>query len=96
MDHTQVGLITLGATQGIAIFTSLMPDRAKLYDMPNTSDVRQNVRQGELVASTLTIGFATLLAFIVKDKTPLLIAGATVIAMIGAYEYTLCIQPLGS
>ena len=95
MDHTQLGLVTLGATQGIAIFTTLMPSRTTLYNANVTPGTCQNVRQGELVATVLTLGFAAILTYLTKDRTPLMIAGATVITMIAAYEYTLRAQPMG-
>lgn len=95
MDKSTAGFVMLGATQGVAIFTSLMPSRAALFNATPTPSVKQNVRQGELVASTLTLGFAGLLATLTKDKSPLLIAGASVITLILAYEYTLHARPMG-
>lgn len=86
----------IGASQGIALFTTLLPSRSALYHASPTDTVKQNVRQGELVASVLTLGFAGVLFYLSKDKAPLLIAGATVATMIIAYEYTMHVQPIGT
>lgn len=95
MDNSTAGFVMLGATQGIGIFTSLMPSRAALYNATPTPSVKQNVRQGELVASTLTLGFAGVLAMLTKNRLPVTIAAASVITLILAYEYTLHAQPIG-
>lgn len=96
MDTTQLGMVTLGATQGIAIFTTLLPSRTQLYAATPCTSTRQNLRQGELVAGVLTLAFASVLAYLCKDKMPLFIAGATIITMITAYEFTMHIQPEGT
>jgi hypothetical protein len=95
MDSSQIGLTTLAATQGIVLFTSLCPDRSSLYKAHPDLGTRQNLRQGELVATVLTLGFAGALAFYTKSQTPLLLAGATVVTMVTAYEYTLHMTPIG-
>lgn len=95
MDKSTAGFVMLGATQGVAIFTSLMPNRSALYNATPTHAVKQNVRQGELVATTLTLGFAGVLTLLTKDRAPLTIAAASVITLILAYEYTLHAQPIG-
>lgn len=96
MDHTQLGMVTLGATQGIAIFTTLLPSRTQLYASAPSPGTCQNVRQGELVATALTLAFAGVLTYLTKDRTPMMIAAATVITMIAAYEFTMHVQPVGS
>ena len=95
MDSSQVGLMTLAATQGIVLFTTLCPERTKLYDTQPDTTVKQNLRQGELVSTVLTLGFAGALSFYTKNKTPLMLAGATILTMIAAYEYTLHSVPTG-
>lgn len=93
MDQNQAGLITLAATQGIVLFTTLMPERSKLYASAPDTATKQNVRQGELTATALTFGFAGLLAYLIKDKTPIVIASATVVTMVSAYELTMHMTP---
>ena len=95
MDTSTAGLVTLGATQGIVLFTTLMPERSKLYSSPPDAATKQNVRQGELIATVLTLGFSSLLAYLTKDNTPILIGAATVVTMLAAYEYTMRVQPIG-
>lgn len=95
MDASNIGLTTLAATQGIVLFTSLCPDRSSLFNALPENGAKQNLRQGELVASLLTLGFASALAYYTKNNTPLLLAGATVVTMVAAYEFTLHMTPMG-
>ena len=95
MDSSQIGFTTLAATQGIVLFTSLCPDRSALYKAHPDMGTKQNLRQGELVAALLTFGFAGALAYYTKNRTPLVLAGATIVTMVAAYEYTLHMTPIG-
>ena len=95
MQSTEIGLVTLAATQGFTIFTTLMPNRANLYACdPHDTGMKQNVRHGELVASVLVLGFSGLLTYFAKNNLPLKMACATIITMIAAYEYTLKMNPV--
>lgn len=89
ISRESVGMVTLGATQGIVLFTVLMPERSELYKVTPTPDVIRNVRQGEWLASALTLGFSTLLAILSGDSLPLVIGASTVAVMCLAYEITL-------
>lgn len=89
VSRESIGLVTLGATQGIVLFTVLMPDRSRLYQSAPSPDVVRDVRQGEWVASALTLGFSTLLALLSGDGLPLVIGASTVAVMCLAYEITL-------
>lgn len=89
MTNESIGLVTLGAIQGITLFTVLMPDRSHLYRSSPTVELVQDVRQGEWVASALTLGFSTLLAVLSGNGLPLVIGASTVVVMCLAYEITL-------
>lgn len=95
MDSSEVGMVTLAATQGIVLFTTLCPDRSSLYDTAPDHRVKQNLRQGELVATVLTMGFAGAIAMYSGSRTPLFLAAATVVTLIGAYEFTMHLTPTG-
>jgi len=95
MDGNLIGFTSMAATQGIVLFTALCPDRSELYQASPHMGTKQNLRQGELLASVLTLGFAGALAFYTRNRAPLILAGATVITMITAYEFTLHMTPIG-
>jgi len=83
------GLLTLGATQGIVLFTALLPDRSKVYSAKPTPDIVRDVRHGELIASSLTLAYGGMLAGMTKTMLPLWISAFTAVAMVTAYEFTL-------
>lgn len=95
MDSSQLGLMTLAATQGIVLFTTLCPDRTALYQHQPDHTMKQTTRQGELVATLLTLGFGAALSFYTKNVLPITLASATVVTMVAAYEYTLHAVPIG-
>lgn len=96
MEAGTAGQMMLGATQSIALFTALLPSRADLYKAQADSATKQNVRQGEMLATVLTLGFAGALSYLTKDMAPLWIAGASTATLILAYELTLHMTPGGS
>lgn len=92
LDKDSAGLVTLGAVQGISIFTSLMPDRATVYHS-SPDEVRGDVRNGEMVAVVLTVGLSALIACLVKDALPLWIGMGSAVTMVAVYETLLRRKP---
>lgn len=92
MDSNNLALTTMSVTQGITLFTALMPDRSRLFATSPTDPLCANVLQGEVMATALTLGFAALLALAAKNPLPLIAAGGTCVTMIAAYEITLRTQ----
>lgn len=87
LNKDSAGLVTLGAVQGISIFTALMPDRGTVWRAdPGTPTVRADVRNGEMVASVLTVALSTLIAFLVQDALPLWIGISSAVTMVAVYE----------
>lgn len=85
-----LGVVTLGAIQGITLFTTLLPDRSDIYRARPTPALVRDVRQGELTAALLTLGFSAMLSLLSRNAIPLWIGAATTITMTTAYEISLC------
>jgi hypothetical protein len=92
LDKDSAGLITLGAVQGISIFTALMPDRGAVY-MGQGDAIKMDVRNGEMVSSVLTIGLSALIACLVRDPLPLWIGMSSAVTMVAVYETLLARNP---
>lgn len=82
-------MVAMGATQGITLFTALLPDRAKVFNAEPTPAIVRDVRNGEMIAGTLTLGFGALMATLSGNVLPLWVAAFTVAAMVTSYELTL-------
>lgn len=89
MKDSTAGLVTLGAVQGISIFTALMPDRSTLLKQDPSGEALRDLRNGQMNAGVLTIGLSALVAFMVKDPLPLYIGLGTTVAMCATYEMML-------
>lgn len=89
MKRELAGLVTIGAVNGIGIFTSIMPDRSEIVREKPTPELLHDMRNGELVASALTLGLSALIAFIVRDMSPIYIGLGTVVVMVALYEYVM-------
>lgn len=95
MDVATASQMMLAASQSLGIFTAMLPSRTELYKSSPDASTKQNVRQGELLAAILALGFAGVLSYLSKDRTPLLIAGASTATLIIAYELTMHMNPTG-
>jgi len=90
LDSGTASLMVLAGAQGLTIFTTLMPDRSEVRNAdPDDANMCGDIRHGEIMSSFLTLGFATLLAWLVGDELPIWIGAACCITMITAYEVTL-------
>ncbi len=89
MNGDQAGMVTLGATQGIMLFTTLMPDRSRIWAQTPDPTLIRDCRNGEMMAGTLTLAFAGFLSYLTKSLLPLAIGVATTTTMVVAYELTL-------
>jgi hypothetical protein len=94
MNDNTASLMTLGATQGVILFTTLLPPRSDLYQADPNTETKQNLRQGELIAVILTMGFSGLVSYLSKDSTAVVIGAATCATLVLAYELTLHMKPL--
>lgn len=92
LDKDSAGLVTLGAVQGISIFTTLMPDRSKVW-RSTTDEAKGDVRNGEMVATVLTVALSALIACLVKDALPLWIGISSAVTMVAVYETLLRRNP---
>jgi hypothetical protein len=95
MDVGTASQMMLAATQSLGIFTAMLPSRTELYKSAPDTTTKQNVRQGEMLAATLALSFAGVLSYLSKDSTPLLIAAASTVTLIAAYELTMHMNPTG-
>jgi len=89
-NPSNIGMVTIGAIQGVTIYTSLMPQRsAVLAANKNDQSFVEDLRHGEMMAGALTLGMGLLLVFLSGSMFPLWIALGTVVTLTLAYELTL-------
>lgn len=88
--HGMVGA-TLSVTQTISLFTVLMPPITDIHHHNGDSShpFATDVRQAELVAGTLSLSVAAIMARIEDSWTPFIATSILVAVLIGSYEYTL-------
>jgi hypothetical protein len=84
-----IGVLSLAATQGMVLFTTLLPSRSRVYESAPTPAIVSDVRHGELVATALTLGFATMLALFTRSAIPVWVGAVTTVTMVAAYEISL-------
>lgn len=92
LDKDSAGLVTLGAVQGLSIFTAMMPDRGTVW-RSQSEEAKADVRNGEVVSTVLTVGLSALIACLVKDALPLWIGMSSAITMVIVYEALLRRNP---
>jgi hypothetical protein len=83
-------LLIVAATQGIQVFTSLMPAHCDvLASSPDDQPFVTQVRQSELLSTVLVMGVACLISYFTKNGIALVVGAASCITMITAYEISL-------
>ena len=88
MDY---GPALLAATQGISAFHMLMPPLADIREAPPGagSKTKKNVRVGEFAACSITLAVGALIAVLVKNSIPVIIAAVICLVMVFVYETVL-------
>ena len=89
MDPSNIGMVTIGAIQGIVIYTTLMPERSSLKQCnPADDHARKDLRHAEVMSGGLTLGLVVMLSILSKSILPFWIGVATIVALTAAYEIT--------
>lgn len=70
-------------------YSQFLPSIMTIRTFVDTPDKVQAIRQGEIVGTMFTGGFALLFAFIMKSILPLVMAGIAVAFTLVAYEWAL-------
>jgi hypothetical protein len=92
MKDANVPVYTLAAVQGVALFAGVMPNLHEIRD-GNQATMGHKVHTSMVIAATLTMGLAVLIASLLDNKKPLVIAGLTVLGTAGVYEALLRSTP---
>ena len=93
MDASNTTVALMCVTTSVATFTSLMPDMSDVRKASPNSDIRNDVKMGEMTSAVVVIGIGLLGAFLVKSPIP---AMASVVAIAGLcvmYEIVLATNP---
>lgn len=92
MRDANIPVYTLAAVQGLALFSGIMPDIHDIRD-GNQATMGRKVHTSMLIASTLTMGLAIIIASLAQNKRPLVIAGLTIAGTAAVYEALLRSTP---
>jgi hypothetical protein len=92
MEKSHIPIYTLAAVQGVALFSGIMPDIHDIRD-GNQATMGHRVHTSMLIASTLTMGLAVIIASLARNKQPLIIAGLTIAGTAAVYEALLRSTP---
>jgi len=89
---SNIPVYTLAAVQGVALFTGVMPDIHDIRD-GNQATMGRKVHTSMVIAATLTMGIAVLIATLAQNKKPIVIAGLTIAGTAAVYEALLRSTP---
>jgi hypothetical protein len=90
--NESVPIYTLAAVQGVALFAGVMPDIHDIRD-GTQANMGHKVHTSMVIASTLTMGIALLIASLTKNSKPIVIAAVTVAGTAAVYETLLRSTP---
>lgn len=90
-SDTPQGAITLSVAQAVTLWTVLLPPitEVRRHTPGGAPEFAADVRHAELVAGSLAITIAGVMAYLEKSYAPLIASSVLVATMIAAYEYTL-------
>lgn len=84
------GATLLSVTSAISVFTSLLPNFADVRKAsPNDPDMVNDVRLGELAASTLVVAIGLIGSSVTGSPAPTLVSIIAAVALVGMYESVL-------
>lgn len=88
----EVGTMGLAMTAGISVFTSFLP---KLTDIAehNSPEYAATVRVGEMGAAAVVLALGAMVAALIQDIRPFILAGVTAGALVIVYEAALSASP---
>lgn len=91
VDPGLLGPATLGITQGVSVFMTLLPNisTVRKSDPYNNPEVAADVRVGEIAASAINIGIGVIVTNLTGSPVPVVVSAIVSLILICLYESVL-------